>query len=439
MAPIRYSLAHLSSSFKALIFLMNIAGLFARNQFLKNLGWMGASEIFIRVTRLFCTVILARCLTELEYGHAAIILTAFEFIRVFTRNGISDKIIQAPDEDIEILCQTAYTLNWLVALFLFFVQAAGAFFAALFYKDNSLIFPIVIVGLSYLVYPFSMVQCSLIYRSNKLKVMSIAQLLQVGLGNILSAVMALAGLGIWAVVLPLILTPFAFVLFILSRCDWRPSARICFSKSRQILGFGGNILGVSLLDTFRQNIDYLIVGKMVGIAALGTYYFAFNAGLGISLSLIGAISVSLYSDLCSVQGDKLLLRSRLISNLRTIASIVIPVVFFQVLLAPFYVPIIFGGKWVAAGAVPILSLICLSAIPRPFANAASMYFRAIGRPRVDLLWNFIFSLLLLGSIVKGVEYGVIGVAVAVLVVHFLFQPLYLLFALRVSRHESLGC
>ena len=159
-----------------------------------------------------------------------------------------------------------------------------------------------------------------------------------------------------------------------------------------ILGFGSRILGVELLNTFRENVDYLLIGRFIGMKALGVYYFAFNAGLGLSLSVINALGVSLYSDLCASRLEAGVLRERFDRNLTTIAKVVVPLVALQASLSPLYVPIVFGQKWVDQGAVPILVVICLSALSRPFANAASMLFRSIGLPQVDLWWNLAFTL-----------------------------------------------
>jgi teichuronic acid exporter len=98
-----------------------------QDRFIRNIGWMGLSELGIRLSRLVATVILARLLSPQDYGLAAIVLTAHEFIRVFTRNGIGDKLVQADASEIEDLCKTAYSLNWLLGIGLFTLQGLGAF------------------------------------------------------------------------------------------------------------------------------------------------------------------------------------------------------------------------------------------------------------------------------------------------------------------------
>ena len=79
-----------------------------RDRFVRNIGWMGLGEAGIRLSRLLATVLLARLLTPHDYGLAAIVLMSTEFVRVFTRNGIADKLVQADPHEVAELCQTCF-------------------------------------------------------------------------------------------------------------------------------------------------------------------------------------------------------------------------------------------------------------------------------------------------------------------------------------------
>lgn len=392
---------------------------------------MGLSEIGIRISRLLATVILARLLSPNDYGVAALVMMTHEFIRVFTRNGIGEKLVQASVSEVEEMCNTAFTLNWLLGIFLFFIQIMAAFTAASLYKHPDLIRPIVLIGFTYLIYPLGSVQTSLILRENQLNIFSLIQFASVVTDNILITIFALYGFGMWSIILPKFLVAPIWVIMVYRFHSWRPNWRPTLWHWRQILGFGSRILGIELLYTLRENIDYLLIGRLIGVSQLGTYYFAFNAGLGMSLSAMNAMGLTLYSDLCEVSHNRLLLHQRFQQNINTIAKVIIPLVMLQVSLAPLYVPIVFGQKWVDQGAVPLLIVICLSALSRPFAKAASMLFRTIGLPQVDLNWSLGFTLCLALAVLVGTHYGILGVAVAVMATHLLLQPLYFLWARRV--------
>jgi PST family polysaccharide transporter len=403
---------------------------FRQDRFIRNIGWIGASELGIRVFRLLTTAILARVLTAQDYGLAAIALTTHEFIRVFSCNGIADKIVQAEEEEVAQLCRTAYGLNWLIAGGLFVIQSLASFFIAWFYGDRNLILPICIIALTYLIYPLTMVQTALIRRENRLNILALILMVQVSTDNLLTAVLALAGMGMWAIVLPKFLVAPIWVVMSFKYHPWRMTESFTLEKWREIFGFSTKVLGIELLSTFRENVDYLLVGRFVGVKELGIYYFAFNAGLGISLSAIRAIRVSLFSDLCNIKSNRLLFKQKYFKSLKTIAKIIVPLVLLQSALAPVYVPIIFGYKWVEQGAIPVLIFICLSALSRPFADANSLMFRAVGKPQIELYWNILFTAILTLTIWLGTGWGILGAAIAVMLTHACLQPIYTIWATR---------
>jgi teichuronic acid exporter len=400
------------------------------SRFLQNVGWLGLGELCIRVFRLVTTVVLARLLNPYDYGLAAAVLTINEFVNVFTKNGVWAKLIKVEAEELEDHCQTAYWLNWIVCGLLFLTQCLVAFPVAwFFYKDNQVILPICALATIYLIIPLAMVHAALIQRENRLQVAALTNVIQVTTDNLLTVILAFLGLGMWAIVLPKVIVAPIWVILYRQYHDWQPPQVFTLKQWRSLVSFGQNILGVELLATLRNNLDYLIIGRFLTIESLGTYYFAFNAGLGISLSAINAIDAALFPHLCSLQSDPTQLRQAYLNSLKTIAWIIGPLVLLQSSLAPIYVPIIFGQKWIAA--IPVLILICLSAIPRPFAEAASQGLWILDKPQWDLGWSVIFTLVFAVALLIGVQWQIVGVAAAVLIAHAVMLPLY---ALGVTRY-----
>jgi PST family polysaccharide transporter len=358
---------------------------------------------------------------------AAIVLTTNEFVSVFTRNGIWAKLVHVDENDLEPLCQTAYWLNWLVCGALFLIQCVAAFPVAWFYNDNQVILPICAMALVYLMIPISLVKAALIQRENRLRISALVNAAQVSSDNILTIILAWIAYqfhlpGMWAIVLPKVLVAPIWVIGFSINHSWTAPKRFTLHRWREIVNFSQNILGVQLLATLRNNLDYLIAGRLLGTRPLGLYYFAFNAGLGISLSVTNALDNAIFPHLCEVRHDNSEFLKRYFSSLRTIAIIIIPLVVLQSSLAPLYVPLIFGQKWIEA--IPVLMLICLSAIPRPFASAAAQTLWALNKPHLDLIWNCFFTSLFAVSLFIGVHWGIVGVATGVLLSHAIALPIY---------------
>lgn len=392
------------------------------NQFIRNISWLGASEIIIRLSRLATTVVLARFLSPSDYGLAAVVITIHEFFFVFTRYGANAKLIQANQAEIEDLSNATFWLNWMIFYILFFLQCLAAFPLAIVFHDSQIILPLCLMAASYLILPLGTIQAGLIARENRLKITAFVNIVQLSLGNLLTIILAILGLGMWSIVLPRLLVAPIWVLIYRQHHSWRPTGKFTTKGWREIFNFTKNILGIELLKNFRNNLDYLIVGRFLGIEALGIYYFAFNAGLGISMSIISAINSSFFPYICAVKSNLSAFKHRYFSSLKFIAILIVLWVSLQSFLAPYYVPIIFGQKWVST--IPILILICLSAIPRPFEDAAAQLLIAVGKPNLVWRWNLLFTFIFAVSIILGINGQLLGVATAVLLTHILFLPLF---------------
>ena len=396
----------------------------AEDVFLQNLGWLGASEVFVRLTRLVTVVVLARVMDPLLFGLAALVLTVNELIRVFNRNGIGAKIVQCSNDELQAITNTAYRLNFIFCISLFIIQCATAYPLADFYSAPEIVPMLQVLSLSYLLMPFGMVQASLVQREQRLKTVALIDGSQVGIDNLITTLLALFGLGAWAIVLPKFLTSPIWVFGYRRAYHWKPSGRfLSFQLWRDVLQFGRYYLSIELLKTARLNLDNMIIGRVLGMEALGLYYFARNAGLGFSLTLINAINSALYPNLCAVKDNARELKALFIRNLKLIAIIAVPLISLQAGLASIYVPIVFGDQWL--NTVPVLTLLCLSALPRPLAESASALTLATGRINLDFKWNILFTTIFIISISIAASIGLTAVAGTILLIYAVSHPIYL--------------
>jgi teichuronic acid exporter len=392
-------------------------GNFARSKFAANLGSLGGAQLAIRISRLLTTIFLSRLLLPEDFGLAAIVLTVYELVAIFTRNGIAAKVVQVAEAELPVVAMTAYHMTWLICGALMVLQFLIAFPIAWIYDDSSIAWPIASMGLIYLATPLCNIQAALQQREGNLGRFALANATQVITDNLLTVVFAFLGLGMWAIILPKILVAPIWVIFMRSGHTWRPKKGVSpslFHGWRDIARFGRRVLGVELLTTLQANMDNILVGYFLGMNALGLYYFAFNSGLGITLGLINAAGVAVYPHLCEAKDDREALRKRTLKTMTTLSVLLVPLILLQAMLSPLYVPIVFGTQWVAA--VPALTLICLSALVRPVANVSSQLLKTVGKPDFELKWQFATTLVLGVTLVAACQIDIVAVAAAVFLV-----------------------
>lgn len=380
--------------------------------YLRNVGWMAGAEIVNRLIRLGSTVVLARMFSRQDYGLMAIIFTISDFSNVFTlRGGIGAKIIQADEQDIEPICVTAYWLNWITCGSLFIIQGMVALLLPYFSYAPQLTLPLCLIGLTYLTYPLFVIHLILIERENRFKAAATCNVVISLFGNILTGTFALMGMGIWSIIWSMLLSTPVWIFVTWKYHPWRPPHRFSLERWQEVLGFGSNLLVNDLLNRVRANVDYLIVGKYLGVEALGMYYFAFNAGSGITLNLLNTFMAPLYPYICAVRNDYLQFKHRYFSSLKKVSALLVPLICLQAVLAPVYVPIVFGQKWTPA--IPVLILVCLSVIPRIYSWSASLLLNAIDKTRISLYISVTSTIVFILSILVVVQGGIAWVAFAV--------------------------
>ena len=393
------------------------------NQFVRNIGWLSGAELLNRIFRLGTTVTLARMFSPQDYGLMAVIYTTFEFANVLTlRGGIGAKIVQADEKDVKAICDTSYWLNWILCGSIFIIQCVAAFPIAQFYGNKQLILPLCTAALVYLMFPVFLIQSAMIERENRLKITALCNVTQSIVGNIITVIFVILGMGVWAIVWAMVLSTPAWIVINYIHHSWRPPKSFKLEHWQEVTSFGKNMLGIELLNRLRANLDYLILGRFLGVEQLGLYYFAFNAGSGITMNVVYSFMSALFPHLCAVREDYKQLKKQYFKSIKMIAMVVVPIVFVQAALAPFYVPVIFGQKWTTA--IPILIVICFSVIPRTSKWASSLLLNATDNTQFTLSYDIVYTLIFAAALLIAVKWGIFWVAVSVLVTHFIMAFIF---------------
>ncbi len=396
-----------------------------KNQFIRNIGWLGLSEFGARITRLITTIILARWLVPNDFGLAALALTSHELIKILGETGAGQAIIRAKKDELAQTCNTAYILNWICCIFLFLLHIFVGFILSIIFKIPLLIYLMVILSFVFLIMPFGLIHVFLIKRKNNLGRIALISGTQIGIDNILTALLAIFGLGVWAIILPKLLTAPIWLFGVRFKVFWRFNIKLGLKDWRELIAYGLPLLGSEVLMASRLHLDKLIVGGMLGVETLGIYYFAFNAGLGFSLSLTKAFSNALYPHLCLAWREGKGIGKALIHSLKTGGIIIVGLLILQAVFVPVYAPLIFGKKWIFA--IPLMMLLCLTATPRLLGDITNQVLRVTGRTDIDFIASVLISFSVLSSLFLGIWLnGLMTGIIALLIISCLVFPLYMM-------------
>ena len=371
----------------------------------KNVGWLTGAEFISRFGRILAAIILARQLDAVAFGIAAIALTIFEITRVFAENGIGAAVVRARNEDYHRTANTAHRLMWGVCLTLAVVQVVAGLVVEWILPGRQAGAMVAILGLVFLIMPFGVMHAYALLRAERMKDLAAINTAQVASDHALTAILAILGFGAWAIVLPKLLTAPIWLLGMLRTKAWTPNVSAGFAPIAGILKFSWPVLGSELMCACRDQLDKFIVSLMFGVEALGLYYFAFNAGLGVSTALNRAFSNAVYPHLCAAK-DQVSAYRRAVRNLGIPFALVYVV---QAAMALLYVPIVFGETWAAAA--PLVAILCLGGPARLLVDAARMKARAEGASGRDFRISIGLTVSVLLPFALCVQHGLAAAAV----------------------------
>ncbi len=349
---------------------------------LRGLAAYGSAELLVRVTRILTVIVIARRISPEMMGAAALALSLFELVRVLANAGIGQRIISAPAAALSATCNTAHRLFWIWCPIVAGLQLVLA--AALATGQPATAAMLALLSLVYLTMPAGLVQVFLLMREGRLTTTARIGAAQTLADHLLTMVLVLA----WpdpsslafAIVLPKLLTTPIWLVAMRRARPWQRDPAAGELPIQGFVRFGAGVLATEVAGAARAQVDKLIVGALLGVKALGIWYFAFNAGLGITTSFVGAFGTVLFPWLCKA-ADREGQAARYRRGLGIGLVLFLPVTLAQVLLSPIYVPLLFGTQW--TDAVPLVALLGLAALPMVAAAATTAWLRATGATGVD--------------------------------------------------------
>jgi len=392
------------------------------------LRWSFFNSVFMRMGQLLLSIFLARLIAPEQFGVYAAALVVINIILSISELGVSVSLVQHTG-DISEMGPTVTTLSWASGAML----GAVCFFGAPYFAD-ALGAPeatgvIQLMSVAVVVAGAAAVPGAILQRNFRQDHKMVADVLSFLVSLVVAVVLALADFGPWALAWSRVAANVtaALVMVLFTKERFRPGFNA--QQARRVLAFGLPLAGSSLLIFVVLNVDYIVVGHVLGPVALGYYLIAFNLSswpVSAFSTTIRSVSLAAFSHL---REDAEEFRRSFGHALASLMALTIPAC---VLLAALAVPLlrfVYGPRWLPS-ATPLAILSILGAL-RVALELAYDYLAASGRTRpilwIHLLWLAgLIPALAIGATIDGLA----GVAWGhVLVVCLLVTPAYL-FALR---------
>ncbi|AMR34628.1 lipopolysaccharide biosynthesis protein [Mucilaginibacter sp. PAMC 26640] len=341
-------------------------------------------------------------------------------VQVINDIGVGAALIQRKEADLtETHFHTAFWTGVVWSVILFVIISAGVGpLAAYFYHqpDLKLIIPVISIGI--LCSPANLVHKAQLTRQMNFKKIAIVDNTANIISGVLAVVLALSGAGIWALIFNAVATVVIAMPLYYNATKWLPKLHWGKQAFKDIFGFGAYTAGANVFTYFYNNVDYLLIGKLLGASTLGTYTFAFVITDTFRSRIMAVINNVMYPIYGKKQSEPIALKRYYLKVVQINCLLVFPIMLFLVLLGAPFVLYIFGTKW--QGAIIPLQILSVSVMFQMMVSGNTALIRGLGKPGLDMKLQILKASLFVPTLAYAtIYYGIIGASIAILFNKFL--------------------
>jgi len=373
--------------------------------------WVILYKIIERGLRFAKMLVIARLLAPSDFGLFGIALILLDMLQTFTETGTRQALIQRSGP-IEPYLNTAWTIQFLRGLALAIIVYFIAPFTAQFFKNpesgpvtktialNFLFLGLTNIGVVYF-------EKDLLF--GKQRLWNFSQFFtEFSVSIILAVILKNAWALVWGMVAGSFVSCLASYLF----HPYRP--RLEFNKkiASELMRFGKWIFASAPLIYLLTRLDSILIGRLLGSAALGFYALAHtisNLTATEVTNVISQIAFPLYSKL---QNNIPKLKETYLRILHVVALINFPMTVFILFLAQDFTLLFLGEKWLPI--IPAIRILVLGGLMRSMGASIGPIYQGIGRTKTMAKF-MLFQLVIVSTIIYPLTktYGIIGTAISV--------------------------
>lgn len=366
--------------------------------------WMTAQNWLARAGGLVTIAILTRLLAPEDFGLLAVASTLLTLTYVLSDLGLSTYLVQATKID-----QASLSTAFWVSLMGGVVMSAGIYFgapfiAALVHVPSSV--PILqSVTVIVLFISASSVPLSLMRRQMQFRLLAFQFSIGAVLAQIAAIVAALAGLGVWALVLQLLVGQVVASITQWFSAKWRPALLFSRQEFGVMVRYGINIVGSGLVTVGRGWAETGIIAAGLGIRELGYLSIAqrlIQTANDLSGSALLPVSTVAFA---KVNSSKERLQAAHAKATAVSQTIVTPLMVLIVVSASVLVPFLFGQEWTVSA--PLTQPLAIAAVLSFGTVLDRGLLDGVGRPGRWLAFTSVISTLSVVLIFFGVSNGVL--------------------------------
>jgi teichuronic acid exporter len=394
--------------------------------------WAGLNSFAPAVVAAGVFTITSRYLTPAEYGLVALAASISFFAAAVAPAGFGEALIQRKDID----------RRHIDAVFWLCVGSALAIYGGLvllapmlsrLLGEEGLLALIPLVGLRVIFDQAAIVPSALLARSMSFDKIALRTTAASLVAAAVCVPLLLLGYGIWALALSFVAASVATFAGAILSVSWRPSFTFDRQALRDVSRYGMFASGHRTIQLL--NTDQLLIGGLMGTAALGVFGFARRIFQLLNDLIAGALRTVSFTTLSSLQGEHEKLKDAFLFATFASAALSFPIFVGLAAIAEDLVPLVFGAQW--REAVPALQGFCAIGLLSCIGVLQSSLITSQGKVAWWMYYQAAQQLLSAVVILALFRYGITVVVLAIAIKTWLTWPVSAALTVRILRLDLL--
>lgn len=374
-----------------------------RQKTISGLKWSFVDNAVNLGVQLIVGISLARLLSPKEFGLVGMVAVFVAIAVTFVDSGFSQALIRK-EKCSEAEYSTAFYFNIVAGVALYSVLFLVSDPISRFYDQPELVDIVRVLSITVVIESLAVTQRTILTREINFKLQTKISAAASSISGGTGIILAVLGYGVWSLVWWTVLQR-AIVSGLLWRWNrWTPSRVFDYGCFREMFGFGSKLLASGLLNTFFQNMYYLVIGKYFSAAELGYYTKADQFNALPSQNLDKVIQRVSYPVLAQIQSDDVRLKNayrRLIKDTMFLSFVMM--LGIAAIAKPLIISLI-GAKW--SKSIPFLQLLCFTGMLYPLHSLNLNVLKVKGRSDLFLKLTVLKKVFAVPTTIVGVIYGI---------------------------------
>jgi O-antigen/teichoic acid export membrane protein len=357
--------------------------------------------------RFLWIIVIARLVTPEHFGLVGMVSAFTGLLSLFRDVGLSAVTVQLETVSNNQL-SALFWINLLIGGVLALLTAAAAPLLAAFYGDQRLVDITLALAAIFFFYGAVAQHRALLQRRMQFAVLTLIDIGALIASIAVGVVLALAGLGYWALVGMMVGQPLATLLGVWWAAGWTPGPPRPATGIRSMLRFGGVVTLNGFVVYIAYNMDKVLLGRVFGPEVLGLYGRAYQLVSLPTENMHTTLNTVMFPALSRVQNDVTRMRNFFLKGYGLFLSVVLPVTAGCALFAEDIVAVLLGPNW--GQVVPIFRLLTPTILAFALINPMSSLMLASGHAVRSLNIAFFIAPIVITGYLLGLSSGPEGVA-----------------------------